>query len=381
MELVKSIDPQAATIVLYNLALNEAMQRANSMKKAGSASLVTGRKYLNEQCAYIYQNAKMMLERAQPGRMAALPGMPGYNEANSGVNEENDIDSMSVAFLPLYVMGMLKSPAFKSNNKTVGTGRSSKNSTAVMRLDADFGRLSDQRVGHWARLGTLNCCKTALYYYPRLLRIDGVMDAVNPKNVDGSNPDVAPLGTYMPNSNEIEIGDMLPLTAQSLAVDGAFLLDNGITLTVWLGNQVSPEFLHAVFGANSLNDLYESVPQSNLPPRMLPQQVNQQNYPHTFMSKAEDELLGTEEVVDSQPDGQHDPNAPLPSARDRFKQILQQVREDYQTPYMGLQLTHQGRGDSVEKQFFDHLIEDRCTGMEMTFDEFRKKLMQEVVEL
>ena len=61
----------------------------------------------------------------------------------------------------------------------------------------------------------------------------------------------------------------LPLSAQSLTTDGAYLLEDGLYLTLWLGKQVPSEFLHQAFGWPSL----ENVDPSAL--RLLPPESSQ----------------------------------------------------------------------------------------------------------
>ena len=49
--------------------------------------------------------------------------------------------------------------------------------------------------------------------------------------------------------------NMKPLTAESLVPHGCYLLDNGDTITMWVGQDASAEFLAAVFNVGSLQEI------------------------------------------------------------------------------------------------------------------------------
>merc|ERR1719384_1739332 len=60
----------------------------------------------------------------------------------------------ALQFLPLYIMGMLKSPAFRNTND----------------ISADL------RTYIWMRLETLNVSQLASFYYPRMMALHNVPD-------------------------------------------------------------------------------------------------------------------------------------------------------------------------------------------------------------
>lgn len=68
---------------------------------------------------------------------------------------------------------------------------------------------------------------SVFYFYPRLIPIHDV------------------------NPNEDDIPAPIRCTAEKLADDGAYILENGVYLFVWIGLSLAPEFTQAVFGTHS----------------------------------------------------------------------------------------------------------------------------------
>lgn len=66
-----------------------------------------------------------------------------------------------------------------------------------------------------------------------------------------------------------ELPPLLPLTTQALTIDGAFLLDDGAALTLWLGRSVPTEFLQNAFGWPTLENIDASTLRL-LPPETSP---------------------------------------------------------------------------------------------------------------
>lgn len=73
---------------------------------------------------------------------------------------------------------------------------------------------------------TMNLPMSVAFFYPRMIPLHTV-------DVDG--------GTGLPAA--------VRTTAEKLADDGAYLLDNGVHMFLWLGISLAPEFTQAVFGA------------------------------------------------------------------------------------------------------------------------------------
>jgi len=176
-DIIASIDVQATIAMLSHIALEHSLK----------VNLAEGRNRLHTQCQQIVQ------------------------AGNVCPNSE------ALQFLPLYIMGMLKSTAFRATN--------------------DIG--VDLRTFIWMRLETLTVSQMSAYYYPRMMALH--------KQDDNSG---------VPGENgQITLPDMLNLTSESMTQDGVYLLEDGETIHVWIGRAVDAGFLQAVFGASSFDEL------------------------------------------------------------------------------------------------------------------------------
>lgn len=78
---------------------------------------------------------------------------------------------------------------------------------------------------------TMDLPMSVFYFYPRLIPI------------------------YDVDPNDDDIPAPIRCTVEKLAEDGAYILENGIYLFVWLGLALAPEFTQAVFGAPSVQQI------------------------------------------------------------------------------------------------------------------------------
>jgi len=125
--------------------------------------------------------------------------------------------SDALQFLPLYIMGMLKSAAFRATND----------------IPADL------RSYIWMRLETLSVSQTAAFFNPRLMALHN-----------------APEECRMPNEHgQIQLPEMLNLTSESMTQDGVYLLEDGESIYVWIGRAVDTNFLQAAFGVSSFDQV------------------------------------------------------------------------------------------------------------------------------
>ena len=85
----------------------------------------------------------------------------------------------------------------------------------------------DDRTFNMLAVQTMDVSATLAYLYPRLVPLLEVHQS--------SSGDLAPIRC----------------TADKLRDDGVYVLDNGIHMFMWIGLSVSPEWLSAVFGAQS----------------------------------------------------------------------------------------------------------------------------------
>lgn len=65
------------------------------------------------------------------------------------------------------------------------------------------------------------------YFYPRLIPIHDV------------------------NPNDVEVPDAIRCTIEKMVDDGAYILENGVHMFIWLGLSLAPEWTQSVFGAPS----------------------------------------------------------------------------------------------------------------------------------
>jgi len=176
-DIIGSIDVQATTTMMSQIALKHALKH----------NLPEGRNMLQTTCQQFVQ------------------------AGNVCPNVE------ALQFLPLYVMGMLKSPAFRGPNDIT----------------------ADMRTYIWMRLENLMVTQVAVYYYPRMFSLHNIPDSCGIPDENGC----------------VVLPDMLNLASESMTQDGVFLLEDGETINVWIGSAVDPGFLQAIFDVSSLDQL------------------------------------------------------------------------------------------------------------------------------
>eukprot|EP00927_Polykrikos_kofoidii_P077431 TRINITY_DN74368_c0_g1_i1.p1 TRINITY_DN74368_c0_g1~~TRINITY_DN74368_c0_g1_i1.p1 ORF type:complete len:988 (+),score=151.21 TRINITY_DN74368_c0_g1_i1:40-3003(+) len=198
----------------------------------------------------------------------------------------------AMQFLPLYILGMLKSAAFRGSNDVS----------------------ADLRMHLWMRLESLSVSQTAAYFYPRMLALHNLGEGVGLPDEHGS----------------IVLPDMLNLTSESMTQDGIFLLEDGESMFMWVGNSVDGSLLQSVFGVPSFDQLDTNSAEANL-----------------FL--------------------QQDPLA------QRIGAIIQHVRSERLVPYMQLHIVRQGE-QPKEGRFFASLIEDKTVGFGQTYTGFLQSL-------
>lgn len=188
-DIINSVDVQA-TIALLNHAAAE-----HSLKE----NLPAGRTKINSQCQQI-----------------VLTG--------------NTVPSADAAqFLPLYILGMLKSAAYRPGNE----------------LSADM------RTYIWARLQTVSVSQMAAYFYPRLLALHNLAGNVGSHDENG----------------HVVLPDMMNLTSEVLSHDGVYLLEDGDSICMWIGRGVDTNFLQACFGVGTIDQLDVSTAEANMSSR------------------------------------------------------------------------------------------------------------------
>eukprot|EP00443_Scrippsiella_acuminata_P000985 CAMPEP_0115296138 /NCGR_PEP_ID=MMETSP0270-20121206/67076_1 /TAXON_ID=71861 /ORGANISM="Scrippsiella trochoidea, Strain CCMP3099" /LENGTH=960 /DNA_ID=CAMNT_0002713751 /DNA_START=9 /DNA_END=2891 /DNA_ORIENTATION=+ len=175
--IINSVDVQATAAMLSQIALEQSLK----------TTLSEGRNRLQTQCQQIVQ------------------------AGNLSPNTE------ALQFLPLYIMGMLKSQAFRATND----------------ISADL------RTHIWMRLETLTVSQLAAYFYPRMMALHNLADNIGVPDEHG----------------RVALPDMLNLTSESMTQDGVYLLEDGDTMLMWIGRAVDTNILQALFGVPSFEQL------------------------------------------------------------------------------------------------------------------------------
>jgi protein transport protein SEC24 len=136
-------------------------------------------------------------------------GRPGGAGANQLVLPE------TLKLLPLYTLGLQKSPP----------------------LSATPGLRTDARAHAMMQLSLMSVTEGMRYIHPRLFNItDLVFDSTGSLGDDG----------------RVVLPPLVSLSAQQLSDQGALLLDDAVTLRLWLGRSVNPAFVQKVLGFESL---------------------------------------------------------------------------------------------------------------------------------
>ncbi|XP_078387069.1 protein transport protein Sec24A-like isoform X1 [Cetorhinus maximus] len=128
----------------------------------------------------------------------------------------------SLQQLPLYVLALLKQPAFQTD--------------AAMSLD--------ERVFTMSQLLVQPLTFVLRMVYPDLYRIDDYLPSESADNV-----------TLEAGKGSVKRPALIPLMAENLTLQGAFLIDCGNVLYIWVGRHCSTSFLDGVLGVSSYTSL------------------------------------------------------------------------------------------------------------------------------
>jgi len=186
-EIYMSIDVQATIALLSSVTLDHSMK----------TTLQEGRTKLHQQCTHFVQQGNVLGSSCEP-----------------------------LQFLPLYIMGMLKSTAFRSTNDVS----------------------ADMRSYVWLRMETLNVAQVAAAYCPRLIAVHNMAEH---EGVMGDN-------------GSITLPPTLNLTSEVMSQDGVYMLDDGECIHMWIGKAVNAHFLESLFGVPSIEQVDPGVSEEYL---------------------------------------------------------------------------------------------------------------------
>ncbi|KAJ5751649.1 hypothetical protein N7520_008566 [Penicillium odoratum] len=153
--------------------------------------------------------------------------LSGYRRIFSGSNPPGQmILPENLKEFTMYMLSLVKSRAFKGGNES-----------------------SDRRVHDQRMLRSFGCTELSLYLYPRIVAIHNLQ----------------PLDGFPNEHGQLQIPPTLRASFSKIEEGGAYLVDNGQTVLLWLHAQVSPNLLEDLFGPgqHSLQELNSNI--SSLP--------------------------------------------------------------------------------------------------------------------
>lgn len=192
-DVMESLDSQACAAMMMTLG----------MERALNTSLQEARQLITQTCQQIVQ---------------ACLGLAGAEQ--------------HMKFLPMYVLGLLKTEAFKGTN------------------NVPF----DRRVAAWMRLATLPVNGHVVYYYPRLMKVSaltGEEGLLSCPEEEGLEPEIA-----MP--------PMMNLTQTNITQEHAYIIENGESMYMWIGALVNKAWLQNVFNVAELGHLNPNLSEAEL---------------------------------------------------------------------------------------------------------------------
>jgi len=201
-EIIRSININC----LCNILAKQALQY--SLK----SGLEIARTRLQQVCIDILRNTRVQ---------SATASLSAYHS-----QQQTNVFPESVQLLPLYIMSLQKNMMFRGG------------------VDIGF----DERVVFMTQFQNMSVMTSRYFIYPRLFSIhDMPEEAGQPSNQDDSSQMNA-IGTQ-----KIIIPPQMNLSYQRLTSDGIFLLENGLTIFLWIGRNANSSLLTALFGLESLH--------------------------------------------------------------------------------------------------------------------------------
>eukprot|EP00743_Colponemidia_sp_Colp-15_P004729 GILK01005094.1.p1 GENE.GILK01005094.1~~GILK01005094.1.p1 ORF type:complete len:1028 (-),score=137.62 GILK01005094.1:96-2873(-) len=272
-DLFTYVDAEVVCAILARQALETAL----------TSKLADGRSSLQSKCSQILSAAQ--------GAAASAGSRYGGGYGAPTPQQGGDVATLfpGLNFLAVYSLGYMKSTAFRS-----GTDVS-----------------ADERVYNHLKLETMTISQSTAYCYPRMVSLHDLSDEHGVGSEDGQ--------VVLPASHN--------LSAATLAQEGMMLLEDGLTLYLWIGRAVNPSLLQAVFGVTSLDAVRDSG---------------------QMFFAAQQNAYGRRVVA-----------------------IVEAIQKS-RPPFMKLYIIRQG--DPLELRFFNCLVEDRTPSMPVSFADFMSQL-------
>lgn len=153
--------------------------------------------------------------------------------STSGPSSHNLILPDSLRLIPLYILGLLKSPVLNANTR------------------------ADERTAIWQRVMTSSCAKSAVLFHPRLFDLSKWIEQNNNDDLSAQSE-----GPTFPLPSAL-----VPLSFEQLDPSKVFVLDNGMSIWIWAGSNADSDFVEdCAASAEFINTLgYDNADESRLP--------------------------------------------------------------------------------------------------------------------
>lgn len=285
-ECCSSIDPQATALLMNHMSVNKSLGIVANANLQSSRSGSKGPRPIPQHTTD--PNARTGLAEGRQYLTNTLTNII------QGANSNPNIDRTCLEYLVMYVMGCLKSEAMRQ------------------------GTSSDRRISAWSRLATLNCDEVALYFCPSMYSLHDLQEGVGSPDEQGN----------------MVLPQKLSASVECMSAQGAFLMDNGEEMILWLGSEVNPQWMQSVFNVEHPSQLI-------LDGSMSPEQL-------------------------MEPTGD--------ATQQQVLNAIEAIRNQHKPSYQALTITVQQSCDAAERKFFEYLIEDKTQSLQATYNEFCNKV-------
>jgi len=224
----------------------------------------------------------------------------------------------SLQLLPLYTMALTKNVAFRGGNDI----------------------RPDMRVYMMHLLSVMNVETSRVFTYPNLFALHTLEPDVGiplppspPPAMDGSSPP-PPLPPAV-GKKQVKLPVAINLSAERFVSEGLYLLENGVSLYLWVGARADPQLLASLFGGMTSVD-------------------------------------GVEGAALAQVFEDHEGKEGGSEYAKRVHALVQGLREERGLRWMGLQVVKEGEGGPEAVSFYWNLVEDRAafSGGQYNYSEF-----------
>lgn len=138
---------------------------------------------------------------------------------------------------PIYTLALLKSPAFRES------------------VDVSV----DKRMFYIHKIRSMTVEASVVYTYPRLFCLTAMLEDVNPLCLAlyffFSSNDKKPEIGFADASGAVKLPPMVRASSHWLKSDQVYMVDDGISLLIWLSRSCDPRFIKDVFGVTAIENI------------------------------------------------------------------------------------------------------------------------------